>query len=416
MTNIDTKVNKLWGGLFNKNPSQQVQEFLSGRDVRSIPPADEILLPYDITASKAHARMLNKEKYISNDELNKLLYGLSEIAQLHNEGKFGITFDKEDVHTAIESYLIKKFGIETGGKIHTARSRNDQIVTATRLFLRDAVSQFTKDLNSLITTLKSTASEHEDTKIPGYTHYQKAMPTTFATILDSFTAMFARDLDKFSLWLKIWNKNPLGAMAGFGTTLKIDREYTAKLLHFTAVETNTIDTVTSRWEAESDFVYAVTSTMNHLSILAQTFILFSSEHYRYITIDDSFCTGSSIMPQKKNPDVLEVVKGKAAWTIGQLTSLLTIAKGNLIGYNRDTQWTKYIIVDVVRECLPAIVITSNLIKTLTVNKSKMEESLKTGNIYATNYVEKLVKEKGVSLRQAKIQVEKMIKDGTYKEK
>ncbi len=314
------------------------------------------------------------------------------------------------MHSNIESFLIDKYGIEIGGKIHTARSRNDQVIVATRLFLRDYVKKFVEASQNLINELKISSKKYKDYVMPGYTHHQKAMPTTFGEVLLCFKAMFIRDKQKFESWFKIWNKSPLGAMAGYGTTLSIDRSYTTKLLGFDGVEENTIDTVTSRWEAESDFVYAVSSLMTHLSILAQTFILFSSEDMGYLTISDEFCTGSSVMPQKKNPDTLEVIKGKASWVLGQLVSLVSIGKGNLIGYNRDTQWTKYIIVDVVKECLQAPIVITSLIESLKVNKEKMKEATLSGNLYATNYVEKLIKE-GLPMRLAKMKVEKMIKGG-----
>jgi len=247
--------------------------------------------------------------------------------------------------------------------------------------------------------------------MPGYTHHQKAMPTTFKQVLLSFVAMFERDLEKSRSWLKIWNKNPLGAMAGYGTSLQIDREYTAKLLGFDGVESSTIDSVTSRWEAEADYMYLMTSFMNHISVLAQTFLLFSTEEFGFIKLSDSCSTGSSIMPQKKNPDVLEVLKAKSGWILGQLVSVLSIGKSSFIGYNRDSQWTKYIVNDVIRECMDISKVVEIVIKGLTIDQDAMKKATQSGNMYATYAVEKLIQQKKLSMREAKIKTEELIKQG-----
>ena len=410
---MSSKVNnhRLWGGAFKDKPDETIIAFLSGRDVISIPPVDELLLQYDVQASMAHVKMLAKQSLISTEDEKKLLKGLQEIEQLAKQNKFKLDPSKEDVHTNIEAYLIDKLGIAVGGKVHTARSRNDQVIVATRLLLRDAVTKHIGSLINLNKAIAKIAAKHAKTIMPGYTHHQKAMPTTFKQVMLSFVAMFERDLDKSKSWLKVWNKNPLGAMAGYGTSLPIDRVYTAKLLGFDGVESNTIDSVTSRWEAEADYVYLMTSFMNHISVLAQTFLLFSTEEFGFIKLSDSCSTGSSIMPQKKNPDVLEILKAKAGWILGQLVSVLSIGKSSFIGYNRDTQWTKYLINDVIRECREVSVVVEIVIKTMSVNIAKMKTATETGNMYATYFVEQQILKDNLSMREAKMKTEAMIKQG-----
>lgn len=406
------KNKRLWGAVFTKDPDKTILNFLNGRDVINLSPADELLLQYDLHASIAHVKMLAKQCLISKKDEVKLINGLQEIKKLHKQNKFKLDPSKEDVHTNIEAFLIDKYGIEIGGKIHTGRSRNDQILVATRLLLRDVVNKHTDNLIKLNKTITAIANKHDKTIMPGYTHHQKAMPTTFKQVMLSFVAMFERDLTKSKSWLKVWNKNPLGAVAGYGTSLPIDRKYTAKLLGFDGVESSTIDSVTSRWEAEADYVYLMTSFMNHVSIFAQTFLLFCTEEFGFIKLSDSCCTGSSIMPQKKNPDVLEVLKAKAGWILGQLVSVLSIGKGNFIGYNKDTQWTKYIIIDVIRECGDITQVIEIVLDGLTTNIKKMKQATTSGNLYATHFVEKQVKTKKISLRQAKINTETLIKQGS----
>jgi len=404
-------LDKLWGGAFKDKPNQTILAFLSGRDVISIPPADELLLQYDLLASIAHVKMLAKQELLTKSEMTKLLAGLEQIQKLNKQGKFKLDPTKEDVHTNIEAYLIDKYGIEIGGKIHTARSRNDQVLVATRLLLKDAVTKHINNLNKLNRTIIATANKHDKTIIPGYTHHQKAMPTTFKQVMLSFASMLERDIKKSKNWLKVWNKNPLGAMAGYGTSLPIDRKYTAKLLGFDGVESNTIDSVTSRWEAEADYLYLMTSFMNHISSLAQTILLFSTEEFGFVKLSEACCTGSSIMPQKKNPDVLEVLKAKSGWVLGQLVSVLSIGKSSFIGYNRDTQWTKYIVNDVIRECMGVSTVVEIVIKGLTIDQEAMKKATQSGNMYATHFVEQQIQEKKLSMREAKIKTEEMIKQG-----
>lgn len=402
---------KLWGSLFEKEPAQQTLEFLSGRDVQAVPPADEALVSYDIWGSKAHCLMLAKKGIIPKKEAKKIISALKELEELHKDGKFHLASELEDVHTNVEDYLAQKLSIEVAGKLHTGRSRNDQIVLDTRLYLRDQVLSFAENTLILVNTLTKLADKHKTTVMPGFTHHQHAMVTTFGHILLSFASMLVRDGQRFVHWLELYNLNPLGAAAGFGTSLPLDREYTAKLLGFDAVEPNSLDSVTTRWESEADFVFAVTQLMNHLSSFAQTLIIFSMPEFGFIKLSDEYSTGSSMMPQKKNPDSLEVIKGKAGWVQGQLVSLLSIGKSVFMGYNRDSQWTKYLVIDVVRECVYATVLMDGVVKTLKVNKKSMHSWAYKDFITSTDLMEDLISEKRMPMRQAKRIVEGKVAAG-----
>ncbi len=410
---LSMDVEKLWGGRFEEMPSQEIVDFLSGRDVKGNPPVDERLISYDLWGSRAHVLMLCRQGILSKQDGRKLLKGLKAVETFHRKGKFYLDSSKEDVHTNIESFLIQKIGMESGGKIHTGRSRNDQIALDMRLYLRDQAFGFIEGLVHLIEVLLERAEEHRLTLMPGYTHYQRAMATTFGHLLLSFTEALERDVQRFIHWVHLFNKNPLGAAAGYGTSFNLDRELTSRLLGFEGPTENVTDPITQRWEPEADVAYAVAVMMDHLSTLAQTLIVLSTGEFNMVRLHDRHCSGSSIMPQKRNPDSLEVIKAKTSLSHGMVMSFLSMGKALFMGYNRDTQWTKYWIMDLVEETRPALSIMTDIIRLLQVNEAQMAEQAQCEFVGATSLMEWMVRFHGVPLRKAKILMEKAVK---YSEK
>jgi len=407
------KIEKLWGGRFEELPSKEMVDFLSGRDVRGIPPYDERLIPYDIWGNRAHVLMLCHQRILSKQDGKKILKGLREIETLHQRGKFGLDASKEDVHSNIESYLIERVGIESGGKVHTGRSRNDQIVLDMRLYLRDKVLEFLEGLVFLMEALLEKAEEHRLTIMPGYTHHQHAVATTFGHLLLSFAEALNRDAQRFSHWFVLFNKNPLGGAAGYGTTFNLDRRLTSKLLGFDGPTENVTDPITQRWEPEAELAYDAAVMMDHLSTMAQTLILLSTREFNMVRLNDRHCTGSSIMPQKRNPCSLEVIKAKTSFTHGIVVSLLSVGKSLFMGYNRDTQWTKYWIMDLVDESKPALSVMTEVIQLLKVNKAQMLKQAQEEFVGATPLMEWMVRQGPLPLRKAKMVVERAVK---YSEK
>ncbi len=407
------KIDKLWGGRFEELPSEEMVDFLSGRDVRGIPPRDERLIPYDLWGNRAHVLMLCHQGILSKQDGKKILKGLRELETLHQKGKFKLDPSKEDVHSNIESFLIERVGIEYGGKVHTGRSRNDQIVLDMRLYLRDQVLEFIEGLVCLIETLLQRADEHRLTIMPGYTHHQHAVATTFGHLLLSFAESLQRDVQRFVHWFDLFNKNPLGAAAGYGTSFNLDRQLTSKLLGFDGPTENVTDPITHRWEPELELAYAVAVMMNHLSTMAQTLILLSTREFNMVRLNDRHCTGSSIMPQKRNPCSLEVMKAKTSFAHGIVISLLSVGKALFMGYNRDTQWTKYWIMDLVEESQPSLPIMEDVIRLLRVNETQMFEQAQEEFADATPLMEWMVRSFSLPLRKAKMVLEKAVK---YSEK
>ncbi len=400
---------RLWGGRFKTLPSKKAIDFLSGRDVKGIPPADEVLIPYEIWGSRAHVIMLGRNRILSREDCKRLLKGLRELEKLYEKGRFQLEPYREDVHSNIEGFLIERVGIEYGGKIHTGRSRNDQIVLDIRLYLRDKALGFVEGLNELIESFLEKAEEYKYTIMPGYTHHQHAVGTTFGHLLLSFAEAFSRDVQRFIHWYNLFNKNPLGAAAGYGTSFNLDRVLTSKLLGFDGPTENVTDHLTQRWEPEAELAHAIAMMMNHLSTVAQTLILLSTQEFGMIHLDDRHCTGSSIMPQKKNPCSLEVIKAKTSFSHGVMVSLLSIGKSLFMGYNRDTQWTKYWIMDLVEDTRPALSVMADVIRLLQVNKSQMLEQAQKGFLGATLLMEWMVRSFGLPLRKAKMVMEKAVK-------
>lgn len=390
-------------------PPQEMIDFLSGRDVRGIGPCDEKLIPYDLWGSRAHVLMLSRQGILSSTDGKKILKALNEIERLYRDGKFKLDPSKEDVHSNIESFLIRRIGIESGGKIHTGRSRNDQVTLDMRLYLRDQVLDFVNGLIGLMEALLRKAEEHRGTIMPGYTHHQHAMATTFGHLLLAFGEALLRDLQRWVHWFELFNNNPLGAAAGYGTSFDLDRKLTSRLLGFQGPSGNTTDPVTQRWEPEMEAAYDIAAMLNHLSTMAQTFILLSTREFQMVRLDDRHSSGSSIMPQKRNPDSLEVIKAKASFSQGVLVSLLSVGKGLFMGYNRESQWTKYWIMDLVEESKPALAVMADVVTLLQVNESRMIEEARRDFLGATPLMEWMVYSCDLPLRKAKRVMEKAVR-------
>ena len=403
------KINKLWGSRFHREPPHRIIDFLSGRDLEGISPSDQHLVEYDIWGSKAHAIMLHRQGIISEDDLRVILRGLKEVEGRYLRGEFVLDASKEDVHSNVEGFLIERYGVESAGKLHTARSRNDQITLDMRLYMRQGVFDFIGELNGLIAAFLEKAGENLDIVMPGFTHHQHAMVTTFAHVLLSFAEPLGRDIWRLIHWYRLFNKNPLGGVAGYGSTFPLDRELTSKLLAFDTCHENSLDPITNRWEPELELAYAIAMTMNHLSTVAQSFILMSTPEFDMVKLDDTHCSGSSLMPQKRNPGALEVIKAKASVAQGILTGLMSLGKSSFIGYNRDSQWTKYLIMDMVRECKPALGVMREVIELLQVNREAMLRQCRKGFIGATALLEEIVQRFEIPFRKAKILMEIAVK-------
>lgn len=392
------KKSQVWGKRLTSPPDQLNVEFCAGRDVRELPMADQQLLEYDIWTNLAHARMLNKVGIVSKEELKDIKQALSDLQSEVNEGTFKLDPEKEDVHINTEYYITYIKKIEAGKKIHTGRSRNDQVSTDMRLYIRDQIIQFAGNMVQLIESIVQKADEEVDSLMPGFTHYQPAMLTTAGHWMSSWSQALLRDLQALMDTLKLMNRSPLGAAASFGTSWPIDREFSAELMGFDEVEENSLDCISNRGEIESRVAGVVSVLMNHLSVISQDMILLNTPYYDMLKIDDRFVTGSSIMPQKQNPDFAEVIRGKAAQLHGTLVSLLGVQKGAMSGYNRDTQVTKYLIMDLFRENIDAPLLMSEVIKTMTFKKDVMLKLCEKGFMNAADVADWLARKFSLSFR------------------
>ncbi|MCL4200184.1 argininosuccinate lyase [Patescibacteria group bacterium] len=400
---------KLWGTAFHEAPSAETLAFTAGRDAVGIPAADMALLPYDLWVNQAHTVMLAKTGIIPVSDAAKILSALSLLEEKVQQNAFELDPSKEDVHTNIESWLTKKIGFAAAGKLHTARSRNDQIVTDMRLLLRDLVLTHIEHCIALSEVLLVLADNTRGVLMPGFTHHQHAMMTTLGHTFAGFASMVIRDTNRLQDWYGLHNSNPLGGAASYGTSYPIDTKMTAHLLGFDGAVHNSLDAIMNRWEPEADFAYAVTILMNHLSSIAETCIVLSMPEFGMVTFADAYSSGSSIMPQKKNPAVLEVIKGKAGYVIGQLVGLLALGKANFIGYNNDSQWTKYMVLDIARESASVPTVLAGALETMTIHEKVMASWCLKSCIGATTLMEQLSAQFAIPMRQAKIIVEMAVK-------
>jgi argininosuccinate lyase len=409
-------IDQLWGSRLQQKPAEGLLSFTVGRDMRHTPPYDERLILFDLWGSRAHAIMLWKQKILAKKDVQVILKGLGEIETSYRNGTFTFDTTKEDVHSLIESYLIKHYGMESAGKIHTGRSRNDQVVLDMRLYMRAELLEYVSLLLELLESLSNVAKEHLDVIMSGYTHHQPAMITSFGHLLFSYALALERDVKRFTNWYALFNYNPLGGAAGYGTRIPLDRDLTARLLGFDGVHASSLDPSQNRWEPGEELCHSISVLMNHLSSLSQTLILLSTQEFKIVELDDAYCTGSSIMPQKKNPDALEVIKGKASYVRGMVVALSSLGDSLFAGYNRDSQWSKYPVMDVIDECKPALKVMKGIITSLTCNREAALRSCEKGFIAATDVMEWLVQAHSLPLREAKMVVEKAVayseKDGS----
>ncbi len=382
---------KPWGGRFQKPTAKSVERFTASIQF------DKRLYSYDIEGSIAHVTMLAKQGIMAREEAVKITKALKSILCDIDQGKIAFNLADEDIHMAIERELILRTG-ETGGKLHAARSRNDQIVLDVRLFLRSEIDSILKALNSLQLQLVKLAKSEIKTIMPGYTHMQKAQPVLLSHYLLAFWEMFARDAERLNDCKKRFNVLPLGSAALAGTSLPIDRNQTAKHLNFPQVSQNSMDTVADR-DFIAEFIFTASLIMMHLSRFCEDLILWSSDEFGFVEISDAYTTGSSIMPQKKNPDVAELIRGKTARVYGDLFAILTLMKGLPMTYNRDLQEDKeplFDAVDTVKACLE---IFTEMISETKFNSARMYDAASGGFSTATDIAEYLVK-KGVPFRKS----------------
>lgn len=381
---------KLWKGRLKEGLDQKADSFNSSIGF------DQNMYSEDIDGSVAHAMMLAKTGIISQSEADTIIVELLKIKDDIEEG-MAIDQSSEDIHTFIEGELTNRIG-STGKKLHTARSRNDQVVTDTKLYLKKKSFQLEDSLKELINTVIKTAEDNIDTIMPGYTHLQAAQPVTFAHHIMAYGQMFLRDHDRLTDAVKRMDLNPLGACALAGTTFPIDRFYTSELLGFSGPTENSMDSVSDRdYILELQFV--ITLIMNHLSRLSEELILWSSQGFKFIEMSDAYSTGSSIMPQKKNPDMAELIRGKAGRVTGNLTSTIVMLKGLPLSYNKDMQEDKEGIFDSLETVIPSLDIMAGILNTMKINKDRMYKACQEGFINATDVADDLTK-KGKPFREA----------------
>jgi argininosuccinate lyase len=383
--------NPSWGGRFKSAPAGGAQAFTASIsfDIR--------LYPYDIRGSIAHARMLAKCGIIAAKERDAIVAGLRAIEKEISSGKFSPDVSDEDIHMAIERRLIEKIGA-VGGKLHTARSRNDQVVTDVRLFVKDAIAAVDAGIHEMQRALVAVASAHADAIMPGYTHLQRAQPVLLGHHLLAYHDMLARDRQRFADALVRTDVLPLGAGAIAGTTLPIDRQFTAKQLGFARVAENSMDAVSDR-DFVAEFLAAAAILFAHLSRLAGEITLWATSEFGFVALHDAYSTGSSMMPQKKNPDIAELVRGKSGRVYGNLVALLTTMKGLPLAYNSDLQEDKQPLFDTVDTSVASLTILAEMIRSLRFDVDRMRSAAGDGFLLATDIAEYLVSS-GVPFREA----------------
>lgn len=381
----------LWGGRFTKPTNQLVYDFNASITF------DQVLYKQDIEGSIAHVKMLAKQGIISLQEGTDIEKGLVAILHDIEAGTLVIDTSCEDIHSFVESTLISRIG-DTGKKLHTGRSRNDQVALDMRLYTRDQIVMLNTLLHDLLTSIHQIMKEHLDTAMPGFTHLQKAQPITLAHHMGAYFEMFKRDTSRLEDIYQRMNLCPLGSGALAGTTYPLDREYTANLLGFDGPCLNSIDGVSDR-DYLIELLSAMSTMMMHMSRLSEEMIIWNSNEYQFIELDDTFSTGSSIMPQKKNPDIAELIRGKTGRVYGALTSLLTTMKGIPLAYNKDMQEDKELVFDAITTTKGCVQLLSDMLKTTTFNLDKMKKSATGGFTNATDAADYLVNN-GVAFRDA----------------
>ncbi|MBQ2184819.1 MAG: argininosuccinate lyase [Lachnospiraceae bacterium] len=381
----------LWGGRFTKDNDKEMFDFNESLSF------DKKLYKADITGSLAHAEMLGKQGIVSREEAEDITKGLKSILEDIETGKLTFDSEAEDIHSFVEAELIKRIG-DTGKKLHTGRSRNDQVALDMKLYTRDRIDEISLLLKDFIDVIILKMDENTDTYMPAFTHLQKAQPTNLAHYLGAYAEMFLRDKDRLKDIRKRLNLSPLGAGALCGTTYDLDRDFVAEKLGFDTATFNSMDSVSDR-DYLIETLSALSIIMMHLSRFSEEIIIWNSNEYKFVEIDDAYSTGSSIMPQKKNPDVCELVRGKTGRTYGALVSLLTTMKGLPLAYNKDMQEDKEVAFDALDTTSKCISIFTKMLYTLKFNKDVLAVSAMKGYTNATDAADYLVK-KGMPFRDA----------------
>ena len=382
---------KLWGGRFTKETNKLVHNFNASLSF------DQKFYEQDIQGSIAHVTMLAKQGIIEESDKVAIINGLNSILTDIENGHLEFTPEHEDIHSFVEAHLIERIG-EPGKKLHTGRSRNDQVALDMKLYVRDEVVELDSLLKTLLQSIMKVMEENTETFMPGFTHLQKAQPVTLAHHFGAYFEMFKRDRSRLTDIYGRMNYCPLGAGALAGTTYPLDREYTASLLNFDGPTLNSMDSVSDR-DYVIELMSALSTIMMHLSRFCEEIIIWNSNEYRFVNIDDSYSTGSSIMPQKKNPDIAELIRGKTGRVYGALTSILTTMKGIPLAYNKDMQEDKEFAFDSIDTTKGCIALFTGMIDTMTFNKQVMESSAKNGFTNATDAADYLVNH-GVPFRDA----------------
>ena len=382
---------QLWGGRFTKETDQMVYDFNASITF------DKRLYKQDIEGSMAHVKMLAKQQILTEQERDEILKGLEGILRDVENGTLAITTEYEDIHSFVEANLIDRIG-DVGKKLHTGRSRNDQVALDMRLYVREEVLYTDQLVYGLLKVLQRIMEENVDTFMPGFTHLQKAQPVTLAHHIGAYFEMFRRDRSRLKDIYERMNYCPLGAGALAGTTYPLDRDYTAQLLGFAGPTRNSMDSVSDR-DYVIEYLSALATIMMHLSRFSEEVIIWNTNEYRFVEIDDAYSTGSSIMPQKKNPDIAELVRGKTGRVYGALMSMLTTMKGLPLAYNKDMQEDKEGVFDAIDTTTMCLTLFTGMMDTIVFNKAVMEASAKNGFTNATDVADYLVNH-GVPFRDA----------------
>ncbi|WP_170000237.1 argininosuccinate lyase [Campylobacter sp. RM9328] len=384
---------KMWSGRFSGESSRLLEEFNASIGF------DKNLYREDIAGSKAHAKMLGSCGILKQNEAEAIIKVLDEVLAEIESGKFEFKIEDEDIHMSVEKRLSEIIGKELGGRLHTARSRNDQVALDFRLFVLRSGKEIMAELRVFIATLANIAKSHKDTLMPGFTHLQHAQPVSLAYHLMAYAFMFRRDFERFLSSVERNNLSPLGSAALAGTPHKIDRDMTARELGFKGATQNAMDSVSDR-DFALEILFNISVLMTHASRLCEELILWSSQEFGFVTISDTYSTGSSIMPQKKNPDVAELIRGKTGRVNGNLIALLTTMKGLPLAYNKDMQEDKEGVFDSVHTALTSVHILNEMLKEAKFNEQNMLKATKKGHLSATDLADYLVREKNVPFRTA----------------
>lgn len=384
-------VEKLWGGRFEASLDKQTEEF--GASIKF----EQRLAPFDLKGSLAHVKMLGETGIITTEESQKIAEGLKKVEEKLLNGQIEFKMENEDIHMNMESYLHQEIG-PLAGKLHTARSRNDQVATDMHLYLKSILEAVLEALKGLRETIVKLAVNQIDTIMPGYTHLQHAQPISFGQHLMAYYQMLTRDFERFEFNVKHTDMNPLGAAALAGTTFPIDRMLTTKLLGFEKAYDNSMDAVSDR-DFILEFLSNASLLMMHLSRFCEELLLWSSHEFKFVSLSDAYSTGSSIMPQKKNPDMAELIRGKTGRVYGNLTALLTVMKGLPLAYNKDLQEDKEGTFDSADTIITSLTVMNGMLSTLTVNRVNMEKSTEQDFSNATELADYLAT-KGLPFRKA----------------